>query len=132
MEPSERDASRATSDAALPGAGGRSGNGTDELFRLIADEQRRLDGEAKETPVDSLLPIGDAAALASTGMNQPFEDWLRTHRELMGLEMAFTEMAIRATTGEISIEELAERRAVLEATRALCTAAYQRAFPGNQ
>jgi hypothetical protein len=132
MEPSERDAFRASCDAALPSAGGRSGTGTDELFRLIADEQRRLDGDGKLIPVDNPLPSADAAALASTGMNQPFEDWLRTHRELMGLEMAFTEMAIRATTGEISIEELAERRAVLEATRALCTAAYQRAFPGNQ
>jgi hypothetical protein len=45
--------------------------------------------------------------------------------------LAFTEMAIRATTGEVSIEELAERRTVLEATRVLCTAAYQRAFPNN-
>jgi hypothetical protein len=130
MEPSERDAFRVSSEAPVGHPGGRSGSGTDELFRLIADEQR-LNGDEKALPVASTVPAADAAALASTGMNQPFDDWLRTHRELMSLELAFTEMAIRATTGEVSIEELAERRTVLEATRSLCTAAYQRAFPNN-
>jgi hypothetical protein len=132
MEPSKPDEFRASPQAPLPQPGGRSGCGTDELLKLMADEQKRLNGEDKPRASAAPVPGADSAAIASTGMNQPFEDWLRTHRELMGLEMAFTEMAIRAASGEVSVEELAQRRALLEATRALCTAAYQRAFPGNQ
>jgi hypothetical protein len=60
---------------------------------------------------------------------QAFSDWLQTHRELMQLEASFTALAMQAAEGEYPEEQLAKQRAVLEATRAICAAAYQRAFP---
>ena len=47
----------------------------------------------------------------------------------MRLETAFTALAIQAAMGEVSPEELAQQRAVLEGTRELCSEAYRRAFP---
>lgn len=59
------------------------------------------------------------------------EDWLRIRRELLEMESNFTQMAIRVTEGLESQEVLATNRQVLEATRALCAAAFERAFPGG-
>ena len=113
--------------------GERSGNGTSELFKLIdEDEQRRgAPGDAAVQPA-ATAPVGDASALASTGANQALEDWLRTHRELLALETAFTDLAIQAAMGEVPPDKLAQERTVLEATRELCSLAYRRAFPQNQ
>lgn len=60
---------------------------------------------------------------------QAFGDWLQTHRKLMQMEASFTVLAIKAAEGEYPEEQLAEQRALLEATRELCAAAYQKAFP---
>jgi len=60
---------------------------------------------------------------------QAFGDWLATHRELMQLEASFTALAIEAAEGKYPEDQLAEQRALLEATRARCAAAYERAFP---
>jgi hypothetical protein len=129
MEPAAPDDFVPAGNPPDPLPGERSGSGTDELFKLIADEQRRRNGDDEVVPVASTAPSPDPASIASTGMNQAFDDWLRTHRELMALEMAFTDLALRAAVGEVPPEELAEKRAVLEGTRALCSVAYKRAFP---
>ena len=113
--------------------GERSGNGTSELFKLIdEDEQRRGPAEDAAAQAPGLAPACDASALASTGANQALEDWLRTHRELLSLETAFTDLAIKAAMGEVPPDKLAQERTVLEATRELCSLAYRRAFPQNQ
>jgi hypothetical protein len=62
---------------------------------------------------------------------QVMEDWLRVHRQLVELEIAFADLAVRAARGEIPLAELDARRAILMATRALCSAAYERAFAGR-
>jgi hypothetical protein len=48
---------------------------------------------------------------------QKVQDWLRIRRELLEMEAAFTDLAIRVATG-------------LEAMREVCSAAYRQAFPG--
>lgn len=57
------------------------------------------------------------------------EDWLRVHRQLLASEAAFTDSAMRAAAGEITLEALAEERRQLMELRALCTAVYETAFP---
>jgi hypothetical protein len=57
------------------------------------------------------------------------DDWLRVHRELMEKEAAFTELAVRAASGEVPQEELDQQREKLMGLRALCTAIYEKAFP---
>jgi hypothetical protein len=59
---------------------------------------------------------------------QFLDDWLRIHRQLVELEIAFAELALGAARGEVSLTELDARRAILMATRTLCAAAYERAF----
>lgn len=58
------------------------------------------------------------------------QDWLRVQRMLLKKEAAFTDLALRAAAGEVSLESLAEERESLEGLRELCTAAYAKAFPG--
>ena len=57
------------------------------------------------------------------------QDWLRVHRQLVQEEAAFSEVAMRAATGEIRLEELQEKRLQLMAMRELCAAVYEKAFP---
>ena len=57
------------------------------------------------------------------------ENWIKVHRALMDMEAAFTDLALRAASGEVPIHELDAARNRLMATRELCTAAYERAFP---
>lgn len=57
------------------------------------------------------------------------EEWLRVHRMLIERERQFTDIAIAASTGSVGPEALAAERAQLEALRALCSAAYLKAFP---
>jgi hypothetical protein len=59
----------------------------------------------------------------------PVEDWLSVHRLLLEQEAAFTDLAIRAAAGEISLDELDEHREALMSLRAHCTAVYHKAFP---
>lgn len=66
------------------------------------------------------------------GMSQQAEhvrEWLQIHRELVELETAFTDLAIRAVDGEVPTEQLQQERLHLLTTRELCTSAYERAFP---
>lgn len=66
----------------------------------------------------------------NSGMNfQAVEDWLRVRRELLDMEFAFTTLAIKVTEGAETEDTLRQQRAVLQAQRELCTAAYERAFP---
>jgi hypothetical protein len=60
------------------------------------------------------------------------EDWLRIHRELMEREAAFTDLALRAADGSVSIQKLEEERQMLMGLRALCTSVYGKAFPKPQ
>lgn len=62
---------------------------------------------------------------------QAVQDWLRIRRQLLDMETAFTHLAIRVAEGKETEEVLQERRQVLEAQRALCTAAYLQAFPAS-
>lgn len=55
-------------------------------------------------------------------------DWLRVHRRLVELEAEFADAAMRAAAGEISEDELQEKRNDLMGMRDLCTAIYQKAF----
>ena len=57
------------------------------------------------------------------------QQWLQIHRELMELETAFTDLAMRAVHGEVPPDQLQQERLHLLTTRELCTAAYERAFP---
>lgn len=66
----------------------------------------------------------------NSGMNlQAVEDWLRVRRDLLDMESAFTKLAIKVTEGAETEDALRQQRAVLQAQRELCTAAYERAFP---
>ena len=60
---------------------------------------------------------------------EPVQEWLQIHRELMQLETAFTDLAMRAVHGEVAADRLQQERLHLLAMRELCTAAYERAFP---
>jgi hypothetical protein len=57
------------------------------------------------------------------------QDWLRIRRELLEMEAAFTDLAIRVASGQAAVQELDERRGKLEAMREVCSAAYRKAFP---
>lgn len=56
------------------------------------------------------------------------QDWLRVHRRLVELEAEFSDVAMRAAAGEISVDELQEKRNHLTAMRDLCSAIYEKAF----
>jgi hypothetical protein len=56
-------------------------------------------------------------------------EWLEIHRQLIDLESAFTDLAMRAVHGEVPEARLQQERLHLLTTRELCTAAYERAFP---
>lgn len=45
------------------------------------------------------------------------------------MESAFSDLAMRVAAGEETEQHLQQERRILEATRALCSAAYERAFP---
>lgn len=57
------------------------------------------------------------------------QDWLAVHRELLNREAAFTDVAIRAALGQITMDELSEQRRELVDLRERCSAAYELAFP---
>jgi hypothetical protein len=57
------------------------------------------------------------------------QEWLQIHRQLVELETAFTDLAIRAVQGDVPPDQLQRERIHLITTRELCTAAYERAFP---
>jgi hypothetical protein len=59
------------------------------------------------------------------------DEWLRVHRGLMAAETAFTELAMQAAAGEVSVEDLNRERTSLMQLRAKCTAAYEKAFPSG-
>lgn len=59
---------------------------------------------------------------------QAVQDWLRVHRTLLDMELAFPDIALRAAQGSITAQELDEHRKMLEAAREVCAAAYRRAF----
>lgn len=60
------------------------------------------------------------------------EEWLQIRRDLMAMEADFTSLAIQlASAGDGSVR-LQQARDRLEALRARCTAAYERAFPGGR
>lgn len=63
--------------------------------------------------------------------NEAVEDWLRIRRGLLEMEAAFTTLAIKVANSEESEETLQVQRKLLEATRELCSAAYERAFRGQ-
>jgi hypothetical protein len=63
--------------------------------------------------------------------NEAVQDWLRIRRELLQMETEFTDFAIKVAKGEELEAALQAQRQVLEATRDLCSAAYQRAFPSR-
>jgi hypothetical protein len=46
----------------------------------------------------------EASRFSSLEATQAFNDWLNTHRELLKLETAFSDLAIQAATGEVSLE----------------------------
>lgn len=57
------------------------------------------------------------------------DTWLQVHRRLLQQEAAFTDLALRAAKGEVSLDELAAERAALMELREECVAAYEKAFP---
>ena len=57
------------------------------------------------------------------------EEWLQIRRRLIELETEFTDKAIKALDGGITSKELESHRQALIEARALCSAAYSRAFP---
>jgi hypothetical protein len=61
--------------------------------------------------------------------NDAVQDWLRIRRNLLDMEATFTSLAIKVANAEESEDLLRQERALLEAQRELCSAAYQRAFP---
>jgi hypothetical protein len=61
--------------------------------------------------------------------NEAVQEWLRIRRDLLDREAEFTSLAIKVANGAESEDRLQQERALLEANRELCTAAYQRAFP---
>lgn len=63
--------------------------------------------------------------------NEAVQDWLRIRRELLDREAEFTDLAINVANGQGPVEDLQEKRLLLEGLRELCTAAYQRAFPSR-
>lgn len=99
-------------------------------FRSSADCQVVSPGRRQAT---LLLARSEQNARSTPGTEmqdaQAVQDWLRIHRQLIEFESAFSDLAIRAARGELPLSELDEQRTLLEATRELCTAAYERAFP---
>jgi hypothetical protein len=66
---------------------------------------------------------------ASPASRIAVDEWLRVHRQLMDEERKFTEIAIKAASGEIEERELQAARQQLMALRSLCTTVYEKAFP---
>jgi hypothetical protein len=65
------------------------------------------------------------------GQRERVEEWLRVHRAVLGAEAAFTELAMQAAAGELSVEELNRQRTSLMQLRARCNAVYEEAFPSG-
>lgn len=61
--------------------------------------------------------------------SEAVQAWLRVRRDLLSMEATFTDLAISVANGIATEEELRRARQLLEAHRALCSAAYERAFP---
>lgn len=81
---------------------------------------------AAESPTISSV---DGRPAAIHGINPAaMQDWLRIHRRLVELEAEFSEVAMRAAAGEITVDELQEKRNHLTAMRDLCSAIYEKAF----
>jgi hypothetical protein len=80
------------------------------------------------------LPDSSSVAARLTSMDgiecSAMEDWLRIHRRLVELEVEFSDDAMRAAAGEISLNELQEKRKHLMGMRDLCSAVYEKAFGG--
>jgi hypothetical protein len=57
------------------------------------------------------------------------EEWIRVHRLLMEKEASFTDLALRAASGSVPLEELDAERQELMRLRAQCTSVYEKAFP---
>jgi hypothetical protein len=57
------------------------------------------------------------------------QQWLQLRRQLLELETAFTDLAMRAVHGEVPPDQIEQERLHLLTTRELCAAAYERAFP---
>jgi hypothetical protein len=66
--------------------------------------------------------------LARMPDNTTVQDWIKIHRELLQQEAAFTDIALKAAAGEITVAELDEQRQILMALRELCAVTYERAF----
>ena len=63
--------------------------------------------------------------------NEAVQDWLRTRRQLLDMEAAFTTLAIKVANGEEPEALLQKERQMLEEARELCSAAFARAFPAQ-
>lgn len=86
-----------------------------------------LGGRAAELPRSSSAVHPHAS---TNGFDQTaVQEWLRVHRMLVQQEAAFSEIAMRAAAGEISVDELHDARDLLMAMRSLCMAVYEKAFP---
>jgi hypothetical protein len=59
------------------------------------------------------------------------QDWLKVRRNLLQMEAAFTDLAIKVANGEFAEEVLQAERQMLEAYHELCRGAYERAFPAK-
>ncbi|MGJ0223584.1 hypothetical protein ACQUZK_09305 [Streptococcus pyogenes] len=64
--------------------------------------------------------------------HQAVQDWLQIRRQLLQMEADFTSLALKVASGDETEERMQQQRQVLEATRELCTAAYERAFPKSR
>ena len=87
----------------------------------------------KRSESSELEPISSVADRLTSrdGIDRSaIRDWLRIHRMLVDLEAEFSEVAMRAAAGEISVDELQDKRGHLMAMRDLCSSVYERAFGG--
>lgn len=96
--------------------------------------RRNARGQGLDERVRRNLLCEPAQSFASRSIRgvmnaQAVNDWLQIRRQLFEMEASFTTLAIAVTHGTESEEKLQEQRQLLEATRELCSAAYQRAFP---
>lgn len=56
------------------------------------------------------------------------QEWLRVHKTLLEKETAFSELALRAASGELSLDVLDQERRALMSLRTHCTSVYEAAF----
>lgn len=67
-------------------------------------------------------------ALNNRMPNSSVQTWLSIHRELVAREAAFTDLAISAANGGLSMDELDRHRKQLIGLRQRCADAYEHAF----